>query len=184
MEFFTLLSQICNGIVSIALIIALFLALVYYISVWAEEHMKKITQLLQLSSMFAFFISFLLLFTNFSTLAAGVSIVTNLMWTILLFTGFPYIQVTRPDFLIALLFTAFNHFGWMIYFLESEYSSTFVVFSFILYVWQVPILAVASLSALDENDSQKYQSHSAWTNVFKTLSKAISTYIPHAPKFE
>ena len=177
------ISLILNGTITIAVIVLILLSFIFYFSKWTEERITKITQLLQLFSVILLFLSSLLFFSSYNIHTAFVSTISNFFWVFLLFTGFPFIHVTRPAFLISIASTAFNHLSWMLTFLKKDSSAFFAISVFLVYIWFLPICAVSSLSAVD-SDTQT-QRRSAWTNVFNNIQKKVAPYLPHqSNKFE
>ncbi|OHT00038.1 Transmembrane adaptor Erv26 [Tritrichomonas foetus] len=147
---FDIIFLICEVIISLVAIILLFFALLYYCATFIEERIKTITNFLKVISCIVLGLSVFLYFSEFSPLLFFTVFFTNLMFTIVLFNGFPFINAVRFDFIGGIMGSVFSHVLFMLHFLHDDKSSTFKTISyFVLFVWFIPIFVVTTLSALE-----------------------------------
>lgn len=177
------------GLASI-LVILFLCALLYYSSTFVEERMISFTKFLKIFVCTILGLSLLLPFSNFPLKSFFLVFFNNLMWAILIFRGFPFCNYVSPEFFLGFGSTVFSHFFLMLHFLRSPAKSAIITISyFILYIWLIPIMIVASLSAVDDNsniqspekttDSNKPKSQSFIKKFFDRMLKKAEDALPH-----
>ena len=153
---FEILSLVLEIPVAIVAIILIFFAFLYGSSSFIEERMKTITTFTKYLTCTIIGLSLLLPFTRFFSVIFFMVLLANTMWAVLLFRGFPYINMATPDFVIAFMGAIFSNVLFMVYYLQEDTSSIFETCSyFSLFVWSVPALVLSSLAAIDQGDESK-----------------------------
>lgn len=172
-------------------LVLIVIALIYYSSAFIEERMKTMTKIIKILNIFILGISSLLFFSSFSKYLSFFIIISNILWLCILFTGFPFVNLTRPDFLLAIITTVISHALMMIHFLQhDEVSSLTTASYFVLYVWIIPILIIISLDAItcddfDDKDTNEKEAqldqkpHSYIRIFFSNLLNKATEYLPH-----
>lgn len=185
-ELADMIFSVFEGIIALLVVILAFFALIYYGSGFVEERMKTVVKALKGYSIFVDCLLVLFIFSGFESYTTFAVCIANALWTFLLFTGFPFISLVRPDFLLAVACSVLAHFFLMLHFLESDDSTVTTVSYFLLFVWSLPIGIITSLSAVDdyaedvkEDTASKSKTESAWNSVFKRLFERAEDVLPH-----
>jgi hypothetical protein len=129
----------------------------------------------------------LLLLANFPWTVSLPTLLSNALWAFLIFTAFPVIPLSRPDFLLAVISTVLSHFFMMFHFLQHPSIGFSLIASyFALYVWSLPCLILVSLSTLDDADEHDAEEQkpskgqSAWAVMLNRLLKRARDSLPRA----
>ena len=185
---FEFLATVTEGVATLLFVVAACFALIYYASTFVEERLKSVVTLLKGLAIVVDVLLLIFVFAGFGFWATLLVVLSNGLWTFLLFTGFPFISFTRPDFLLAVVSSVFAHFFMTLHFLESD-DGTFITCSyFLLFVWAVPVGMILSLSAVEGPDGSSpapegkgpLQPKSAWRDIFKRMIKKAEDVLPHA----
>ena len=178
-------------VVSFIIAILLLCALLYYSSTFVEERMTSFTKFLKYFNVVILSLSLLLPLSNFPLSIFGLVFFNNLMWTLLLFRGFPLTNYVRPEFFLGFITTVFSHLFLTLFFLKSPSKSLLTTISyFILYVWLIPIMIIISLSAVEETSNvqtsntqettPKPKTQSFIKKFFDRMLRKAEDILPHA----
>lgn len=144
--------------VSLFSIVLVFFSLVYYTATYIEERMKFIIKLLKVVSPVICVLSLVLGLGRFPWYVAACTFASNLMWYIIILSGFPFVNLVSFLFVLGIMATVFSHFFLMLHFL-GEPANNFITISYFLFlVWLVPLIIIVSMSAV-EDESQNDRSN-------------------------
>ena len=141
------------------LFIILFLISIYYLSIFFEGRLKIMNQFLNLLSFLNLSFTLFLPFVGFSIFLATFSFISNGLWIIIHLSGFPFISLSRPDFIIAIILSVFNQAIWLLHFLGTNNTIFIRLSFFFFFIWIIPLTLLVSISSL-ENDKVTEQMNS------------------------
>ena len=158
----------------------MFFSLVYYLATFFEERMKFIKNFIKKILFIIIFLNLLLPFSNFSIKLFLISILSNIFWSLVIFVGFPFIPIFRPDLILGFIFTLITHLIWMFELMEKDISGFLAISIFLFIVWSLPFIIIISLSAIDEETAEiKNKNSNIWKDHLQNLIKFFKSFLPH-----
>ncbi|XP_015598854.1 protein TEX261 [Cephus cinctus] len=140
LSWISLIVQLCFGTISIA-------AGLYYMAELVEEYTAISKRVIKSFILGTFFIHLgFLLFENLPTTMVICGVAAQVAHLFILQT-FPYVYITSPAFIVAIIMLVINHYLAFTYFASVYYNFSEVMAYFTLCLWLVPFALFVSLSA-------------------------------------
>ena len=153
------------------------LSLVYYASSFFEHRLSQLSKWILRFSYLVILSSFMLSFFGYPVLLSILSVVSTSLWVFIQKSGYPFVSLERPDFVIAIACTVLTTIFWMVHFLGSDHSFFFVSSCFFYFVWGIPFLLILSISTLSEDqvNSRNISARSinVWKRMFSGMFKPV-----------
>ena len=146
-----LLILIPQCLLSLMFVVLAFLAFVFYFANYVEERMETTKQILKKITYMILILTLIMPFSDLPIHLFALILSENLLWLYVQFNNFPFISVNNPIFFLSFIITIFAHVDLMMYFFSNELSFIVIISYFFLFIWMIPILIIASLCALDED---------------------------------
>jgi hypothetical protein len=144
------LLTLAEALVLLLVVLSCGMALIYYGISFVEEHMRSFIIYLKSQSIAILSIATLFPVTSFSLPVFITVLLSNGLWTFLLFRGFPFLSLDRPDFYLAIISSVLAHFFMTLHFLSRDAATLMVAAYFLMFVWLLPIGMIISFGAATE----------------------------------
>lgn len=164
---------IIEFIVAVVIIVALFLSFIYFSSSFFEARMSSVMTGLKLLALFVTLTSFLIPFAGRSNYLFISVLLNGILWLNLFARNFPFTRFFSIHTIAPFVMAFVTHTCMTIEMINGWDCGLFLTLSYIiLFVWAVPIIALATTCSLD--DETEYGIQKGNLGLGNTLKKFIS----------
>jgi hypothetical protein len=169
----------CEISVGFVLIIAIFLALIYYGITFVEERLPIVTKFATFIAVANLVCSLLIVPAGYGKLAFFSTFITNALWLSVLSRGFPFINILSFDLLAASVGSLLTHFSWLYEFVYVKAGGFLAISIYAFFVWLIPILILISLTITEDSSGNRRENRrSVWTTLLANIIAGVRSILP------
>jgi hypothetical protein len=165
--------------VAFALILAMFLSILYYAIPFVEERVRLVAKFGLGWCLVNIGLSLFIIPAGYGAAAFWSTFLTNCAWLSVLSRGFPYISIFSLDLLIGTIGTIVSHACWLLAVLRTSLGAFPALGYYLALVWGLPILVVIGLSVTDESGARLGKgSRSVWAKIIDAIIAFVRGLMP------
>lgn len=167
-------SIILELLVACVMVVGMFLAFIYYASMFFEEKIKSVTKICKYFSFLLLGLDVLLSFSEFSIFVPLSHGIGTIMMISLLFSNYPYVEFLRYDTMTGFLSFCITHILLMKDIYENDEIGPITALSyFLFYTWMLPFIILITLAKLESPEENYGLIRSGLMSFFEKADSAI-----------
>ena len=143
----------------------------YRMSILMESRAELIVGIIKVVNVIVIMLTFTT-FLEFSFFPCSLITIENVLWAVVLWSGFPKTTLNSGKQIAAILVSITTHIAWMIYLVINPPTMTQGLFVFVVLIWLSPILIASSLMKNSNKGRGKYVGF--WKETFQTMGEGFS----------